>query len=181
MNRFNFIYSKVTRLYTGNGQTECGKYKLGLDPYQNNHIDKVERVQSKAIRFVLNQYDPLANVTQMRHQLKWPTLQTCRFTSRMVMFYKVVYQHIALPLPDHEHQYTTVPTRTDVFKFSYFPRTVRCWSILPTALVLKQSAEAFKNSLQATLDDGLVYLVPPRGIYDKPCLGITVQQTGAVF
>ncbi len=64
------------------------------DPYQNNHIQKEERVQSKAIRFVLNQYDSLASVTQMRHQMKWPTLQTRRFTARMVMFYKVVDRYI---------------------------------------------------------------------------------------
>ncbi len=149
------------------------------DSYQNNQIHKVERVQSKAIRFFLNQYDSLASVTQMGYQLRWPTLQTHGFTARMVMFYKVVYQHITLPLPDYVtpksrtlrgeygYHYTTVPTRTDVFKFSYFPRTVKCWNILPAPLVLKTSAEAFKNRLQRALDEWLVCLGHSGGIYDR--------------
>ncbi len=123
------------------------------DPHQNNHIHMVVGVQSMATRFVLNQYDSLASVTQIRHKMKWPTLQRRRFTARMVMFYKVAYYHIARPLPDyvtpesrtlrgkHEHQYTTVLTRTDVFKFSSFLRTVRCWNILPAPLNLKPSTE----------------------------------------
>ncbi len=31
---------------------------------------------------------------QMQYQVKWPTLQTYRFTARMVMFYKVVYHQV---------------------------------------------------------------------------------------
>ncbi len=107
-----------------------------LDWYQNNHIHKVERVQSKANRFVLNQYDPLASMTQTRHQMKCPTLPTCRFTAGMFTFYKVLYHHIAHELPDYEtlrgeyeYQYTTIPSRADVFKFSYFHKTFRCWNI----------------------------------------------------
>ncbi len=57
---------------------------------------------------------------------------------------------------EHEPQYITVPTKTDVFKFSYFSRTVRCWNILHAPLVLKLSAGTFKNSLQAAPEDGLV-------------------------
>ncbi len=53
--------------------------------------------------------------------------------------------------------------------------------ILSDTPVLKSSAEAFKNSLHAALEEGLVYIIPPRGIYDRPRLGNTTQQTGAVF
>ncbi len=93
------------------------------------------------------------------------------------MFYKVIYHHIALLLLDyvtpkcrilqgeHEHQYTLVSSRTDVFKFSYFHITIRFWYILPATLILKTSAEIYKNSLQVAIEDGLVYLVLSRGMY----------------
>ncbi len=51
------------------------------DPHQQNQIQNLERIQPKAVRFVLNCYDPMASVTQMRQELGWPTLQSRRFTA----------------------------------------------------------------------------------------------------
>ena len=162
-------------------------------PYQQNHIQKLESVQSKAARFVLNRYDQMASVTQMRQELGWPTLQTRRFITRTVLFYKIVNGLIHLQIPEyiipktrilrgeHQHQYTVVQTRTDVFKYSYYPRTIRCWNILPTALVDRPSVETFKTGLCSALEDGSLYLVQPKGMYDRPRLGSTSLLPGAVF
>ncbi len=78
------------------------------DLHQQNQIQKLERIQSKAARFVLNRYDPMASVTQMRQELGWPTLQSHRFTARMTMFYKDVHGLGHLPFPD----YLTTKSRT---------------------------------------------------------------------
>ncbi len=67
----NFLRRNITKCST---VTKDTAYKGMVRPEtQNNHIHKVKRVQSKTIWFVLNQYDPLASVTQMRYQMKWPT------------------------------------------------------------------------------------------------------------
>ncbi len=112
------------------------------DPHQQNQIQKLERIQSKAARFVLNCYNPMASVTQMEQELSQTTLQSRRFTTRMTMCYKAVHGLVHLPFPDyltpksrtmkgeHTHQYTVVQTRTDAFKYSFFPRAIRFWNIL---------------------------------------------------
>ncbi len=162
-------------------------------PHQQNQIQKFERIQSKATRFVVNHYDPLASVTQMRLEQGWPTLQSCHFTARMTMCYKAVYGIVHLPFPDyltpksrtmrgeHTDQYTVVQTRTDVFKYSFFPKTIRCWNILPVNLIEKLSVDSFKTGLYTALQEGSMYLVQPKGVYDRPRLSNNTQLPGAVF
>ena len=45
------------------------------DPYTETNIKKLESVQRRAARFVLNRYQNTASVTEMIEQLKWPSLQ----------------------------------------------------------------------------------------------------------
>ena len=108
------------------------------DPYQENHIQSLEKVQSKAARFVVGNYEPMASVTNMKQQLHWQTLQERRFTTRVTMLYKIIHNYVAIPLPiytyikprplrsEHAYQLNIVQVTTDTFKFSYFPRTIRC-------------------------------------------------------
>ncbi len=117
------------------------------DPHQQNHIQKLKLIHSKAARFLLNRYNPLINVTQMRQELGLSTLQARRLTARMTMCHKAVDGLVHLPFPDYltpksrtmrgenTHQYTVVHTRTDVFKYCFFPMTIRCWNILPVTLI----------------------------------------------
>ncbi len=41
------------------------------DPYQQNHINQVERIQRKAVRYVTSNYEGQASVTEMRERLGW--------------------------------------------------------------------------------------------------------------
>ncbi len=121
----------------------------------------------------------MASVTQMRQELGWLTLQNCRFTARMTMCYKAVHGLVHLPFPDyltpksrtmrgeHTNQYTVVQTRTDVFKYSFFPRTIRCCNIPPVTLIKKLSLDSFKTGLYTVLQEGPIYLVQPKGVYDR--------------
>ncbi len=150
------------------------------DPHQQNHTQKLEWIKSKAARFVLNRYNPLASVTQLRQELGWSTLQARRFTARMTMCYKAVHGLVHLPFPDYltpksrtmrgeyTHLYTVVQTRTDVFKYSFFIRTIHCFNILPVTLTEKPSVDSFKNGLFTALQGVSIYLVQPKGIYDRP-------------
>ncbi len=48
------------------------------DPYQQNHINQVERIQRKGVRYITSNYEKQASVTGMRERLGWPTLQQRR-------------------------------------------------------------------------------------------------------
>jgi hypothetical protein len=163
------------------------------DPYQQNHINQVERIQSKAARFATGRYNRRDSVTEMRKDLGWLTLQERRFITRMSIFYKIVYSQIAIKLPSYTHhelrftrsanpkQYYMPTTCTDVFRFSYFPRTIRCWNILPSQLTSVSSVDVFKDCLCKEVKNGNIYLVPPKGTSARPRLGSTGNMPGAVY
>ena len=78
------------------------------------------------------------------------------------------------------------PTATiDNWKYSYFQRTIRTWNILPNHLITpptqhindsytyEHSINQFKTNLQKEFQSGTIYVVPPRGIYNRPRLGST--------
>ena len=69
------------------------------DPHQVGDIMKLEKVQRRAARWVLNNYSIFGSVTLMLDQLSWPTLQTRRKLSRLQTLHKVFYQQLALTVP----------------------------------------------------------------------------------
>ena len=83
----------------------------------------------------------------MIDKLGWQTLQQRRSTSRLVMFYKIVYQLVAVDMPPcyyhptrtsarhHSLHYYQISTTKDYYKFSFFPRTVVLWNSLPNSVV----------------------------------------------
>ena len=62
------------------------------DPYHKSDIDKIERVQRKAIRFIKGDYCSREEgcISRMAKELELPTLQERRGSLRLVMLYKVV-------------------------------------------------------------------------------------------
>ena len=52
------------------------------DPYDVGDISKLEKVQRRAARWVLNDYGRFSSVSLMLDQLKWPTLQLFNFLRR---------------------------------------------------------------------------------------------------
>jgi len=47
----------------------------------------------------------------------------------------------------YEKTFTSLPVRTDVFKHSFFPRTITDWNSLPLAVRLLQSTQSFHGAL----------------------------------
>ena len=45
------------------------------DPYRQNQIDNLERIQRRAVRFITGNYNREDSVTSMRQDLKLPTLE----------------------------------------------------------------------------------------------------------
>ena len=133
------------------------------DPHQVGDIMELEKVQRRAARWVLNDYDRLSSVTSMLDQLLWSTLQARRKLSRLLTLHKVFYQHLALSIPPY-YLPTTRPTRqyhplhyilphssTTAYQSSYFSRTLNEWNMLPKNLIEVIDTDIFKNRLQLLL------------------------------
>ena len=73
------------------------------DPYQQGEIDKLERVQRTAARFITRDYKSRQDgcVSAMLEDLKLPTLQERRRHQRLTFLYKVVEGHVRAINIDH--------------------------------------------------------------------------------
>ena len=106
------------------------------DPYTKENIDKIERVQRRAARYVYNNYDYSSSVTTMLENLKWQPLEERRMNTRLCLLYKAVNGLVAIPVQQYliplsrpsRHSnslsFLLFSTRHDYFKYSFFPRTV---------------------------------------------------------
>ena len=68
------------------------------DPYTQKNIDKLEAVQRRAARFMLNRYHNTSSVHLMLDSLGWPSLEQCRKTSRQGVMYKIYNGLVQCPI-----------------------------------------------------------------------------------
>ena len=118
-----------------------------LDPYQVGDIAKLEKVQRRAARWVLNNYDRLNSVTQMLDKLSWLTLQTRRHISRLQTLHKVLHKQLAFSIPPYylpttplirqyyRFYYTLPHFSTTSYQHSFLARTVKGWNSLPINII----------------------------------------------
>ena len=70
------------------------------DPHQQSLIHKLEMIQHRAARFVLNRpwrRNHRDSITEMLVELKWPTLEDCRKQVRLMLLFKFVNKLIYVP------------------------------------------------------------------------------------
>ena len=133
-------------------------------PFYQKDIDRLERVQRRAARFVLNDYKPLSSVTSMVSQLGWKPLAERRREHRLSLLYKIIDGLVAIPADTHLH-FNTRNTRisnskslklpictTDTFKHSFFPATIRDWNLLPDDIVNCKNLSPFKETIRKSRD-----------------------------
>ena len=121
------------------------------DPSSQKDIDKLEKIQRRAARYVLNRHQKTESV----EKLKWQTLQERHRTTRLNMFYMIHNRLVNVkcnklkPLPTrsqhkgHNAMYERITGRTDYCNNSFFPRTIRDWNSLPQAVVESPSLSTF--------------------------------------
>lgn len=114
------------------------------DPYTKTNIQALESIQRKAVRFIYSKYRSSDSPTQLMTQHNIPTLKLRRKIQRLKFLYllknnklSMSPEHYIQPLTArrtrHRHAESLTPfnARTNVFKFSFFPRTVTEWNELP--------------------------------------------------
>jgi hypothetical protein len=129
------------------------------DPYTQKNITTIENVQKRAARFVTNTYGEDTSITAILDQLNWDTLQDRREFHRLTCLYKILNDQMDIdhtqfisskskrPRRGHNNQFIINHTKTDSYKNSFFPRTVKTWNKLDPRTIIKSSPASFKSAL----------------------------------
>ena len=140
------------------------------DPFTDCNIRKLESVQHKAgrfQRFVSRNYNWDESGASIVEDLGWKTLEQRRKEHRLKMMFKVASGQSGLPMSRYLDQETSRTTRhclhekcfvpphcrTDTYRHSYFPKTIREWNALPSDLVNSNSLDSFSAGLAKHLYD----------------------------
>ncbi len=146
------------------------------DPANRKDIEKLESVQNKAARFVMQRHRRTESVTEMKRSLEWQTLQERRFVSRQKVFYKTIHDKHALKVPPyiaqpavqlrrhHSYTYNVVRSNVNAYRLAFFPRTIRVWNLLPSYIVCATSIESFTDLLNKAIQNGSVVIVFPKTV-----------------
>ena len=117
------------------------------DPYHQTDIKKIEMVQHRAVRFVLNKpwhkshnHD---SVTEMLTNLGWPKLEERRKIARLTLLFKIMRGLLEVParcIPQitpyaatrayHSLKLKHTYSRTELHKNSFLPRSICSWNDL---------------------------------------------------
>ena len=92
----------------------CLEYASSVwDPYQLYLISNIEKIQRRAARWTLSDYNRYSSVSNMLKQLQWSSLEKRWSDSRLCMFYRILHDpNIPIEIP-HYIIPTQYPTRND--------------------------------------------------------------------
>ena len=118
-------------------------YDYTNDENQSGLAEKVEKIQRRGARFVYRSYRHSADSTKMVENLKWQPLDERRRQDRIINFFKLTHNfssvpsyHLPAPKPNikgtrvHAEGYHCFQGRLEVYRYSFFPRTVPEWNSL---------------------------------------------------
>jgi len=129
------------------------------NPHTNLHVDKLEKVQRSAARFVVGDHRRTSSVTTMLNNLGWQRLETRRLHLQMIMLYKIKYNMVKISLPpcilpptiitrrSNPHKFTQPHSRINAYQYSFYPRAVRAWNLLTLTTITAPDLTGFKASL----------------------------------
>ena len=130
-------------------------------PYTDQNIDKLEMIQRRAARWTLNNYSTYANVTEMLQSLGWRSLEQRKSDSRHVLFFKIIYELVAIDLPpyvvhpsiilrnSHIFCFRQIQTTVNYYKYSFYPLAIVQWNRLPSHIALLPTFDSFKRAMCA--------------------------------
>ena len=74
---------------------------VAWSPHYQTDIDRLEMVQRRSAKYVLNKKDRYASVTKMMESLGWPSLQSRRTNVKLIMFYKIINNIVDVDIDDN--------------------------------------------------------------------------------
>ena len=117
--------------------------------------EELEKVQNRAARFVTGNYNfETGSMTSILEQLGWESLHKRRKGSKLILLFRGLKGRASIPCDDlqspnrrsrnyHPMAFQEPYARTDIYKYSFFPNTIRDWNALPAAII--SSAESSED------------------------------------
>ena len=134
------------------------------DPYTHRNINMLEKINTKAARFITNNYTQAPGITtHLKQQINMDHLHIRRQTHRLTLMYKITNNYIDINPHTYLHNtnsrtrnthsltFQTYHTNTDTYKHSYFPQTIRDWNRLPQYIFNNMTIDSFTKQLHAYL------------------------------
>lgn len=125
------------------------------DPHLAGDVAKLEKVQRRGARFVKNDYRRTSSVTTMLEDLQWVPLKERRQNARLVLFYQIVNEEIAIPkdpellIPGNRGRFKHLSHKHSAYKHSFYPNTIREWNGLDPKIKSCLTVDMFKARLSA--------------------------------
>ncbi|XP_078597679.1 uncharacterized protein LOC144873858 [Branchiostoma floridae x Branchiostoma japonicum] len=133
------------------------------DPHTKKNTDKIEAVQRRAARFVLNRFHNTSSVSSMLSTLGWQSLKQRRKTARLGTLFKIHHGIVQCPVISsklvppptrqrrkHNCQFKQITTRTLCRDGSFLPRTIKDWNSLPAVTVEAATVDTFVSRASAS-------------------------------
>ena len=129
------------------------------NPHTQDLITKIENVQRRAARFVVNDYSRTTSVTEILNNLQWTSLKDRRTISRLSILHKARLGLIALPVDDllqpvrrpsrhsHSNSYQIIRANKDCYKYSFILQTLIDWKQLPYNITTIEDNQKFKEAV----------------------------------
>ena len=136
-------------------------------PHLKSQILKIEKVQTRAARWVVDKWIPQTNSWSKTYDgclnvLRWLTLQGCRDLLSCCQTYKIIHKLDCLNFDDY-YCFNTLPiqfhdltlqcklARMNSYRFSFFVNSCFLWNSLLHNIAHSSSVTLFKSSLTAHL------------------------------
>ena len=128
-------------------------------PYTATGKQKIEMVQRRAARYATNRYHNTSSVTDMLQDLDWESLESRRVKIQLTLLFKVIQDLVDIPAAayltpastrtraNHTKKLKQISSRSDAYKFSFFPRTIPVWNSLPATVAEAPDLVSFKQGL----------------------------------
>ena len=127
---------------------------------------EIEKVQNRAARFATSNYSfEMGSMIGILENLEQEPLKKRRRDSRLILLYKGLKGAACIPTDDlippirrsrnhYSLTFQTPTTRTDIYKGSFFPQTIRDWnaltdSIITSALEAEDGVARFTSLVRA--------------------------------
>ena len=129
------------------------------NPHTQNNIDTLEKIHRRAARFVVHGHRRTTSVTHIQSKLGWQTLETRRLQHQLVFLNKIKYNLLNIALPQHlivpctrtrnsdPTKFVQIPTRINTYAYSFYPRVVRAWNLLPNEIIRLPSIDNFHQAV----------------------------------
>ena len=122
-------------------------------PFTQTYINKIEMVQRRAVRWVNS--NTYASVSSMLDSLGWRSLEDRRADARPILFYKIVYNLVAVPLPQyinhpvrmtrHMHPLQLQPVTTNIRSFRW---PLFSWFDFPHHIPVLSDLDSFRSAVR---------------------------------